>query len=146
MKTEDVLNKIRKKRFKLTQTRRAIVGMFLDEHAVMSASEVLSMLRGVGIVVHKTTVYRELDFLIRQGVVKEVDINTGVGYYESNYHRHHHHATCRSCGVVSHVEFSELESPMKEVEMKLRGRGFSSLEHNLEFYGLCINCSEGTYA
>ena len=137
---EQVFDHLRSKGKKLTKIRKAIVKMFIPGHNLMTAMQTMKELKNSGIVVNKTTVYRELDFLVRNNILIEVNLHPGVVHYESALQPHHHHITCNSCGDIKDIETKELSSSMKKLESKVAGEGFEISDHSLEFYGLCVNC------
>lgn len=88
--------------------------------------------------VNKTTLYREIDFFVKIGTIKEVFINSAKKYYESSDLKHHHHAICNSCGGVEDVYLKrDVIGQHKRLESTL---GFRVKDHSLEFFGLCSNC------
>lgn len=88
--------------------------------------------------VNKTTVYRQLEKAINDGVVVEVDFGDGKKHYELSNKGHHHHIVCNNCGKTECVEVkADLESEQKNLEKKTK---FNILAHSLEFFGLCPSC------
>jgi len=52
---------------------------------------------------------------------------------------HHHHLICLECDKVEDVE---LANDLNEIEKRiLQKNGFKIINHTLEFYGLCKQCS-----
>ena len=99
--TNDIFARIRSKGKKLTRIRKAIIRMFnVPAHAILTATEIKSNLKASGLDVNKTTVYRELQFLLDNSIIGEVSVKTGVTHYESALYPHHHHITCNSCGDI----------------------------------------------
>ncbi len=122
----------------MTSSRRALFEIFLNTTKPLSVAKIILMLNDKGILVNKTTVYRELDFLLHEGVVSEVIINSGKRYYESTELRHHHHLICNHCGTIRDVV---LQNDLGNEEIKIeKENGFKIQNHSLEFFGLCINC------
>jgi Fur family ferric uptake transcriptional regulator len=87
---------------------------------------------------NKTTVYRELNFLTEQNIVKPIDFGDGTKRYEVASDHHHHHLICTKCQKVEDIE---LEGDVDEEGSKLgKQKGFEVTGHSLEFFGLCKNC------
>lgn len=86
--------------------------------------------------VNKTTVYRQLEKLIKENIVTEVELGEGKKRYELKSLGHHHHLVCDDCGKLEDVSFNE-DILLKEVNKKSK---FLIKSHNLEFFGLCVEC------
>ena len=133
----DFLSELRGRGFRMTKARSAIVAFLARIDAPQSIPEISEALRKTGLVFNKTTVYRELAFLVKEGIAKEVRVSDEKRYYEL-VGEHHHHTICVSCGDIRDVLFRE---NLLHVERVLLERdGFRVLEHSLEFFGLCSGC------
>ncbi|MGE5041994.1 MAG: Fur family transcriptional regulator [Candidatus Levyibacteriota bacterium] len=88
---------------------------------------------------NKTTIYRELEFLLEQNFIKEIEFGDGKKRYEITINRpHHHHIVCVSCKRVEDIPLGEeLELQEKKIEEKT---SFKLTAHMLEFFGVCGNC------
>ncbi len=126
---------------RLTKTRLAVLEIFFRHSQPFSVAEILVSLKKQGIVVNKTTVYREMEFLLEKGIVTAVFIDEKHTKYELNL-GHHHHLVCRSCGNIEEVEMKEIEDLFDVVEKKLKQKmKFTNISHSLEFFGICKKCS-----
>lgn len=85
---------------------------------------------------NKTTIYRQLDSLTREGLVNQVHLSDRKVRYEPTGGCHHHHLVCEGCGVVKDVPLDEsiLLSQLKKI------KDFKISRHSLEFFGLCNKC------
>lgn len=87
--------------------------------------------------VNKTTVYRQIEKMLKEGSLIEVEFGDGKKRYELSSLGHHHHLICLKCGKVEEVEINEgkmLES-LKKLKSNIRVE-----RHSLEFFGKCIKC------
>lgn len=82
------------------------------------------------------TVYRCLESLEAADLVTCYNFQDGLKRFEVAGH-HHHHFICKLCGTVEALE----GCLMGPVEKDLEKKGYTSLKHNLEVYGLCPKCS-----
>lgn len=122
---------------RLTRARKALVGLLSDAQAPRAIPEIQISFQQMGVVFHKTTLYRELEFLMNKGIVKEVIVSGEKRYYEL-IGEHHHHTVCLGCGDIRDVVFRE---NLVNVEHVLAQQdGFRVLEHSLEFFGFCRAC------
>ncbi len=96
------------------------------------------LLRKNGILVNKTTIYRELDFLKDEKIIRELRLNDTAKHYELVPDNHHHHLICLDCKKIEHVE---LDGDLDREEKKIsKNTKFKILNHSLEFYGICKSC------
>ena len=82
------------------------------------------------------TVYRNLQVLIKQGLVRSRHLPTGEVLY-TPVERDIHHLTCVDCGETTRLKGCPVET-MKVP--KQTSEKFELLFHTLEFFGLCQNC------
>ena len=89
-----------------------------------------------------TTVYRNLQALVKQGLVRSRHLPTGEVLY-APVERDIHHLTCVSCGETKRIE----GCPVKTMKTpKKISNKFELLFHTLEYFGLCQNCSQSMNA
>ena len=83
-----------------------------------------------------TTVYRNLQVLIKHGLIRSRHLPTGEVLY-TPVDRDIHHLTCVQCGETSKIE----GCPVKDIHSpKKNPKKFQFLFHTLEYFGLCQNC------
>ena len=89
-----------------------------------------------------TTVYRNLQVLVKQGLVRSRHLPTGEVLY-APVERDIHHLTCVSCGETTRLE----GCPVKTMKIpKKTSNKFELLFHTLEYFGLCQVCSKSMNA
>lgn len=130
---------LRARGLRLTRTREAFVGIFSASRAPLSVPEILRALGKIGVIVNKTTAYRELERLEKSGIVESVRLGDRKRYYELASRDHHHHLVCVGCERVEDIDMDEQELVSQERKAG-RERGFAILRHSLEFFGLCRDC------
>ena len=83
-----------------------------------------------------TTVYRNLQALVKQGLVRSRNLPTGEVLY-APLDRDIHHLTCVDCGQTLRLK----GCPIKDIKSpKIKSQRFEVLFHTLEFFGLCEHC------
>ena len=83
-----------------------------------------------------TTVYRNLQALVKQGLVRSRNLPTGEVLY-APLDRDIHHLTCVDCGQTMRLK----GCPVKDIKLpKNKTQKFEILFHTLEFFGLCDHC------
>jgi Fur family ferric uptake transcriptional regulator len=83
------------------------------------------------------TVYRTLEFLVANGLVRPSHSGSGHFTYEIAG-RDHHHIICRACGDEIEVEHSLLENLYQILE---KASGFRNINSHLTFLGVCPTCA-----
>ncbi len=116
---------------RITPIRTKMIQLLVDSKKPVSVSEILKLVKA-----NKTTIYRELEFLMAQGLVNEIDFGDGKKRYESSHLDHHHHLVCTKCGEIDDVDLEDVELDTKAA-MK---SGYQIQKHSLEFFGMCPRC------
>ena len=108
----------------------------------LTADEITELLRNNGSTVGKTTVYRALDKLVSEGVVRKYDYGSGKSacyqfISESEACIEHFHLKCTVCGKLFHVECDFLNGISEHVFEHHR---FSVDNTKTVLYGICEEC------
>lgn len=137
MNKDKIFDKLRNAGYRMTKTRKSIIEILSEAEKPMTSSEMLLELGGMGVRADRTTVYRELRFLMEQKIVETIKFNDHKVYYEIPS-VHHHHIVCTRCKSVKAVVLNKhLEDQEKEIYKR---ENFKVFSHSLEFYGMCEDC------
>jgi Fe2+ or Zn2+ uptake regulation protein len=140
MVTHPILEQLKIAGFRVTKARESIIEILAKQEAPISAAELLAGLKTRRLHVNKTTVYREIDFLKRQGHLHEIQLGDDKKRFELNTGDHHHHLRCVQCHRVEDIpsvnDLDRIESCIT------RTTHFQVISHSLEFFGLCVNCQK----
>ena len=83
-----------------------------------------------------TTVYRNLQVLVKRGLVRSRNLPAGEVLY-ALVDRDIHHLTCVDCGQTTRLK----GCPVGDIKIpRNKGQKFELLFHTLEFFGLCEHC------
>ena len=105
-----------------------------------SAQQIHAELRDQGEQVGLTTVYRHLQVLSEDGTVDTIrDASGETLYRRCRSDAHHHHLTCRRCGISVEVEGRAVERWAAQVAAEA---GFTDVGHTVELFGLCPACGQ----
>lgn len=140
----------RQKGYRITKPRQVILSVLqkTSEHH-LSAEAIYSSLHkthpGIGL----TTVYRNLDLLVKMNMVKRCDFGEGRATFElAQKHEgegHHHHLVCLECRQIVDFEHGLIEEE-KFMEKAVKGLSelykFRITDHVLQFQGICRNCQK----
>jgi Fe2+ or Zn2+ uptake regulation protein len=137
--TSPIIANLKRKGYRASKTRHAIIEILVGSHGPFSVQDIQRLLGGRHISTHITTIYRELELLIRENVAKGLQFGENKKLYELASQAHHHHLICVSC---THVQDVTLEKDLDVQEQTIaRTHKFKVLNHSLEFFGLCKSCS-----
>ncbi len=111
-----------------------------DHH--LTADEIMLDLNTKKVPVGRTTVYRYLDKLVSQGIVRRYFIEEGKSacyqYMEpDNTCNLHYHLKCTGCGHLFHLQCEYL----RELDSHIKDRHAFSVDHSKTvLYGRCSSC------
>lgn len=137
---EEIISELRNSGHRITKARLAIIQTLLSAGKPLSVAQILATPNVKVVSTEKTTVYRELDFLLAERLARKVDLQDGKKRFEILRHDdHHHHLICTKCESVTCVA---LPSHLREIEETLEKKHkFTITSHTLEFFGTCSSCS-----
>lgn len=109
-----------------------------------NVQEISVFLSDAGTPVGTATIYRQLDRLVEQGLVRRyiLDGKTGACFQyieNSGCCREHFHLKCVSCGKLIHIDCNYLSGVNKHI---FEHHGFTVDSSQTVFYGRCGECSE----
>ena len=140
MKKKDIISTLKQGGNKITKARVAIVEMLVSEKIPLTVVEIVSRLKVMHVPVDKTTVYREIAFLLEQNILHEVQFGDRKKRYEFASLDHHHHVICIRCQKVTDIY---LENELDVQERAITEQtGFTLVRHSLEFFGICPSCKK----
>ena len=111
----------------------------------VTVSDIVSHFEKKGNPIGLTTVYRQLDKMVEEGLVNKYIVDgTSSACYEYINSEHHmdgniscYHCKCEKCGALIHLHCEEIEELMKHIE---KSHSFVIDPRRTVFYGLCDNC------
>jgi Fur family ferric uptake transcriptional regulator len=119
-----------------TRSQEKILRLLKTLHRAISAQDLYLELRQMQQNMGLATVYRALEGLKLDGLVKVRTLTNGESLY-SPVQQDQHHLTCLGCGRSIPIA----ECPVHELEHQLQAsHQFKVYYHTLEFFGLCNDC------
>jgi Fur family ferric uptake transcriptional regulator/Fur family peroxide stress response transcriptional regulator len=82
------------------------------------------------------TVYRNLNILVSEGLVKMINFNEPIERYDGNLLKHYHFI-CEQCGTIQDLDIPPLKSIENRIEKQT---GMDVTHHRIDFYGICPTC------
>lgn len=130
--------KIRAKGLRLTRQRKEIIRVLQQSEFPLEAGDIHYVLLENDVDLELSTVYRNLQSFLQRGIIREIDLGTGVRHYELNTGEHGHHLICMGC-----QEIIVLSCPLPRLEEDLsQETSYEIVEHRLNIYGFCPGCRE----
>jgi len=127
---------LKEKGFKLTPQRRLVVDVIHDANVHLTADEIIARVQAKMPEVHKSTIYRTLELLEKNGTVFKSELGDHAIYHHPE-EGHHHHLVCSKCGKTIECDEDHFTAVEKSLAEKY---GFSVSFKHLVIEGLCENC------
>ena len=123
---------------RLTPLRRRVLELIWGSHEPVKAYDVLDRLRGEHKSAVPPTVYRALEFLLRQGFVHKIEsLNAYIGCGEPGHNSASQFLICDCCGEVAELDDDEVTALIAARAGKL---GFTVYSQTIEVQGCCTKC------
>jgi len=128
---------ILKKNYKRSRQRERILELLRGTGIHPTASWLYDRLKSEFPDLSLGTIYRNLNILIEQGLIRKIDFGSTFDRYDANT-RPHYHFICERCGSISDLKIPIDDELNKRVELDTR---YKAKRHRIEFYGLCDKCA-----
>jgi Fur family ferric uptake transcriptional regulator len=122
-----------------TRQRTTIEKLLSDLDEFVTAQRVHEMLAARGSKVGIATVYRNLQKMAADGDIDVLHIDGEALYRACDAREHHHHIVCRECGKAVEIEIPGFE---QWVRTHANCHGYTEVNHTVEIFGLCPECSQ----
>lgn len=116
-----------------------MAGALQGSDEFVTAQQLHARLSSGGERVGLATVYRALQAMAEDGDVDVVRTPDGESAYRRCSPTHHHHLTCRECGRTVEIDASSTEEWVRRVSDT---HGFTDVDHVIELFGRCADCSD----
>ena len=125
-----------------TKQRNVIMELLKGSSNHVTASDILRHLKEKDIKISTATVYRTLDKLEKEGVLKKMNLGDGLGacyqYMQSGECTQHFHLKCVECGELIHLSCQFLSEMEKHI---FDEHSFTISASRTVIYGKCAKCS-----
>ena len=139
MSSSDTLKKaLKKEGLRYTHQRQAIWDELSasDEHR--DAEEIYLALYNSGLKVSRATVYRTIDVLVKNNLVRKLDLGDGRARYENKMDTaHHDHLVCVQCGKIEEFMDNVIENRQ---EVIVENFGYRLIRHIHQLFVICDEC------
>lgn len=135
------LEKLEQLQCSITPIRESILEVLIASSQPICSKEILAQLKKKGVSAHRATVYRDIDFFLKQGIVNSYSFKEQSTLYYELVSDHHHHCVCEICGKIFSVVPTSIEKAIDLYTQELFDKKkFKVSSHRLKFYGRCKAC------
>ena len=126
-KIELLVEALKKEGLRFTEQRKSIWDEITSSDDHREAEDIFLSLRKKNINVSRATVYRTIDVLVKNNLVRKLDIGDAPSKYENKIDSHHHdHMICLETGDIIEFYNEELENLQDEIAKK---HGYKVIRH-----------------
>ena len=121
-----------------TNHKKTIINIFeCNKNEALSANSVLELVDGS---INRATVYRQINNLLEEGVLRKTynPMTKSYEYQFSDDCSNHFHLACSKCGKIIHLKCSEVE---KFVSHIVKEHGFKIDYSVTQISGICKECA-----
>ncbi|NCU41632.1 MAG: hypothetical protein EOM19_02820 [Candidatus Moranbacteria bacterium] len=137
---KDWKNIVKKSGKRMTPLRKVLFEMFSHSRKPFSLEDIGKNLKKRGAYADFTTLCRQVDFFLEEGLIEQIDIPGRKRFFEKKEH-HHHHFICSSCGEKQCLKEEKIHKAMKEIIFFVEKEGLHVDSHFFSLKGKCQACS-----
>jgi len=129
---------LKKENLRYTQQRQAIWDELCSSEEHRDAEEIYLSLRKNGVTASRATVYRTIDVLVKNKLVRKLDLGDGKALYENKIDAtHHDHLICVQCGKIEEFIDDNIEKIQDDI---VKSFGYKMIRHIHQLFVLCDEC------
>lgn len=138
--TTSILQQCRDLGLRRTKALESLIDTLLASHRPMTLAE-LSEHENLAAQCDRATVFRLLQRLTDKGIVRRLGLHERAAYFTLLLEgRHQDFLICSECGKIEAIK---APCPVHQLEKEIaESTGFTKLYHELEFFGICPQCSK----
>lgn len=129
---------IKQEGLRYTYQREAVWQELQNSEGHRDAENIYFTLRQKGINISRATVYRTIEILVKNKLIRKLDLGDGRSRYEYKFDSaHHDHLICTECGKIEEFVNDEVERLQQDIASKY---DYSLTSHIHQLFGLCKDC------
>lgn len=139
MEENQILKDILKKEgLRYTHQRQLIWDELCSSKSHRDAEDIYFSLRRNEVTVSRATVYRTIDVLVKNDLVRKLELGEGRARYErKDQGEHHDHIICIECGKIEEFMDNRIELLQDKIFEKFT---YKSVRHIHQLFGICKAC------
>lgn len=121
-----------------TKQKQLILDILKKSTKPLSINDIYQQITTELPTIAKSTIYRNIDALIKQNQVDKYYLNDNELFYQikASQHDHKHYVICEECKKVFDLPLC----PIHEIEDAMKEKGFAISEHYIQISGTCKDC------
>lgn len=124
---------------RMTTARQLILDELQNSENHLTATRIFDNLKDQLPSLNMSTVYRSLEFLVKNQLVSISDLGLGSPVYEPVRSKMHHHLVCLNCKELMELEDEIVTQFFDKLQAE---RNFEILTNHLVLYGHCPTCQD----
>ena len=131
-------NALKKEGLRHTNQRQAVWDEIKSSDDHRDAEEIYSALRKNELNVSRATVYRTIDVLHKNNLIRKIELGDSPAKYENKVNSDHHdHIICVQCGRIEEYVDEIIERRQDKIVKDL---GFKMIRHIHQLFVVCTDC------
>lgn len=133
-----LINALKKEGLRYTNQRQAVWDEIKSNEDHRDAEEIFSALRKNNLNVSRATVYRTIDVLYKNNLIRKIELGDSPAKYENKVNSEHHdHIICVQCGKIEEFVDETIEARQDAIIDKM---GLKMIRHIHQLFVLCNDC------
>ena len=133
---QDVLNHLKEKGVRITETRKAVIDFIIHSQDHPSAEMIYQALLPNFPNMSLATVYNNLKVLVDEGFVSELKVRNDTTTYFDFMGHQHLNVICEKCGRIADMDIDLPDVGQEASEQT----GYQITKSQMVVYGICPNC------
>lgn len=126
---------------RMTRQRQVVLEAVRMNPSHPAVDQLYSEVRKVLPRISLATVYRNLEELVKEGLIRRLEPEQNPMRFDGDVSEHYH-VTCTRCGRIEDAAFAAGDRNLDTLEAALgRLTKYGIFGHRLEFIGLCTDCA-----
>ena len=133
-----LINALKKEGLRYTNQRQAVWDEIKSNEDHRDAEEIYGALRKNNLNVSRATVYRTIDVLYKNNLIRKIELGDSPAKYENKVNSEHHdHIICVQCGKIEEFVDETIEARQDAIIDKM---GLKMIRHIHQLFVLCNDC------
>ncbi|NOK62744.1 MAG: transcriptional repressor [Chloroflexi bacterium AL-W] len=134
-----MIETLRQRGHRVTPQREMIIEALTHGGDHVTVENIFATVQTRSHAVNIATIYRTVEFLVKEGLVTRNDLGGDQIVYTTRYHGPHVHLVCRQCKKSVEATSASLRHLSKQLEEQY---GFHTDIDHLSLFGLCAECQQ----
>ena len=136
--SNSLISALKKEGLRYTNQRQAVWDEIKSNEDHRDAEEIYSALRKNNLNVSRATVYRTIDVLYKNNLIRKIELGDSPAKYENKVNSEHHdHIICVQCGKIEEFVDETIETRQDAIIDKM---GLKMIRHIHQLFVLCNDC------